>query len=262
LYEFPTYTGLYSGDDLETDADAGYLTGHRSLPEDARKALRSGNMAHIRSMLDRLEAGDEVYFIKTHSTWTELRRPAYRTILLVRDGRDALISLAWYSTTVANTFWRLRGTARRDFTWELKCLLRLARHAFAAIKYATLRLIGLKRKLFRRALRSALEDTRWSTFNKDWLARNDGKLVLVRFEDLIMDPRETLASALEELNMPRLRSTCQSVPEFNVLKSIHPQFFRQGKSGGWRREFPVEWLDPFWTIHGEMMLRLGYGKDG
>jgi len=261
LYAVPTYTGLYSGDDLETDVDAGYLTGHQSLPAEARIASRSGNVARARVILDRMEASDEVYFINTHNTWTELQRPAYRTVLLVRDGRDALVSLAWYSATLASTFLRLRGVARQEFRWELKCLFRYARYALATSRSTVLRWLGLERMLFRRALRSALEDTRWSTFNQDWLEKNDGKFVLVRFEELIEAPRDTLANALEKLNVPGLSSTARSIPAFDALKNIHPRFFRQGKSGEWRREFPAEWLDSFWTRHGDAMLRLGYAKD-
>jgi len=261
MYAVPTYTGLFSGDDLEFDADAGYLTGHRPLPVELVAAQRSGDSARVRLMLDQLESAEEVYFIATRNTWTELQCPAYRTILIFRDGRDTLVSFAWYRRTVAESFRRLRGALKHYFEWKLKRIFRILKIAFAASKNAILRLFGLEQLLFRRTLQTEIEDTRWSTFHHNWLGKTDGKTVLVRFEDLIKAPGETLASALDALNLPYVCAAPREIPRFEALKSIHPWFFRKGMSGGWRHEFPAEWLERFWQVHGEAMQRLGYGKE-
>jgi sulfotransferase family protein len=258
----PIYTGLFSDDDLAFDVDAAHLTGQRSLPVELRTARRNGDWATIRSILDRLESSREIFFIKTHESWSELGRPAYRTILLVRDGRDTLVSLAWYSLNVAYTFRRVRAVLKHDFSWSPLFFRRIARLACHASRCEAARALGRERPLFLQALRSTIDSRRWSDFHANWLECVQPKAALVRFEDLVKAPEETLDHVLNEVEVPLSPAAPRNIPEFSDLQSIHPKFFRGGKSGAWQRDFPAEWLEAFWERHGAMMLRLGYAKDG
>jgi hypothetical protein len=246
LYGLPTYDGplFLSGDDLLRDTGQ-RLTGVDALPAPFLEALRAGDVARAWQVLEGLDAEPVPYCIVSHA-WQAPR--IGRAILLVRDGRDVVISLAWYMLDVIRTFRRagLRRTLpRKAFSFGQALVARLSRP------------LGYRQWLWRRVLREQVTSSEldWSRFNDRWLAR-EGKTVIVRYEDLVADPVASVAGAMRSLGA-ELAPATGDVPTFEELKRIHPSFFRAGRST-WRDEMPAEELALFEATHGACLARLGY----
>ena len=175
-------------------------------------------------------AGDaEVYFVKTHK-----RRKAdgYPAICLVRDGRDAVVSAA-----------RLRATAGPA--------------------------PGDDRALFEQLLRE--EITRpyvagqpssggWGGNVLSWVDSGGTPLAILRYEDLVVDPRGATARAVLSLLPDLVPVVDACIPSFDELHGIDPEFFRRGVARSCRDEMPDELHELFWAqpANAVAMRRLGY----
>ena len=258
LYGVPTYAGVdgNEGDDLR-DVDAGYLTGYRELPRTLRDASRR-NEQDVRRILDELEQQDEVFFIKTHRATDELYNNNYRTILLVRDGRDAVVSFARYLIDVHYGWVRFR----RQCLWLMLRFWRPSAWSYVLTftTISAIKLIGGKEKLFRHILRKCIAANRWSYVTNSWMNRSQGITQVVRFEDLISHPIACVRTTLYGMDV-RLPETGNDIPTFAQLKQVYPSFFRSGRTGDWRQEFSDDLVKVFWEVHGETMERLGYLKE-
>ncbi|REK26339.1 MAG: hypothetical protein DWQ42_09635 [Planctomycetota bacterium] len=185
------------------------------------------SLAARRQTVAEVAAEDEHCFVKTHD------RPGdddYPTLYLVRDGRDSLVSYAWFHLTVDRQLDRA----------------------------------AISPKLFRQTLRNLITEKRspfatWSTHVDAWLGRP--RTAMVRFEQLIEAPQATLTEAVAQLKLPLEPIAEARVPTFAELHRQEPHKYRRGHVGSWRDEFPVELLDLFWQEHGNMMQLLGYGED-
>jgi hypothetical protein len=175
-------------------------------------------------LLSNFAASEDQMFVKTHDL------PAldtYPTIYLLRDGRDSLVSYAWFHLTVD------RKLEKAD----------------------------ISPTLFRQTLRDMMLNREstfgiWSDNIAAWTSRSN--TVVVRFENLIANPDETVAEALATLKL-RLPRICSSqMPTFAELRQDKPHLFRRGKIGSWQDEFPADLLDLFWQTHGDMMRQYGY----
>lgn len=170
-----------------------------------------------------LRAAPELVGLKTHSRQRPGPDPG---LYFVRDGRDALVSYAFYVHE------RLKQRPRG----------------------------GITSAQFTETLRNLLLDPdpdfgSWSDNVKAWLPRSD--VVVIPFAELIARPIETLTAALDRCGLSYTRLAAQP-PTFQQLRDKDPNFFRLGRSGNWRTEFPTELLPLFWERNGDMMRRLGF----
>jgi hypothetical protein len=212
LYDFETYS-LYPLQDagqhpLEDTGKLRLLVGQPEIPWDLRAAA----------------ADSAPWFVKTHGLPGQDEAPA---ILIVRDGRDALVSYAHFL---------------------LKTTRGVDEHKDAHLFEATLE------RLITGEDPSAVGG--WSRNVSAWLNRV-GQSAVVRYEDLSVDPLDTVQAALNQLNVRR-PPVRVSVPSFETLHENVPWFFRRGRIGTWQDELPPRLQDLFLDIHGDVLTRLGY----
>lgn len=156
-------------------------------------------------------------------------------VCLVRDGRDASVSLAHHAMT-----------KRADDT-------PFRHNLIEAIVAAEGSYFG-----------------GWSTNVGEWLERAN---LVLRFEDLIVDPIATVGRLSEVMELPPPNP--ELLPTFEDLKNrdshhgtgsvkvtLDPErrkkFFRRGKAGAWKDEMPDDLHELFWSLHGDVMRRLEY----
>jgi len=241
VFNISTYSGFQSGNSDLDRAGIGDITGHKQLPPELEKGLK----ANDESMWRPYHEADEIYLIKTHARRNELFSTNLPTVLLVRDGRDAYVSLAWYWITVAHA-WRLESPSRKTK------LMVLAEKAAIAL--------GLKRVLFRRVLDELVNGTRWADFNDSWVTEEHPALATLHFRDLVQDPIQSCHAALTGVGAIAAQGEANDLPDFEALHQQYPQFFRKGSRGNWHDEMSQTQADAYWRNHGKTMTTLGYNK--
>jgi hypothetical protein len=151
-------------------------------------------------------------------------------IYLVRDGRDALVSYAHFIL-----------------------------HQQQGIP------VGSDREAFRRILRELITSNSyfggWSANVIAWKQRM-APTVMIRYEDLVINPVPILQEALTVVGRGPLTRHDESLPSFEALHEAFPWFFRKGKVGAWRVEMPEALHQLFWEHHQEAMLAFHYSRDG
>ena len=183
-------------------------------------------------------------FVKTHELPSSLVEfePDIPSVYLVRDGRDALCSIAHHRSDII--------APGSDYEQNLK----------AAIVAESGSFFG-----------------GWSKNTLEWLARAD---LVIRYEDLIRDPISAVERlrAIYPLpqpqieNLPSFESQKFGIPKYGS-KHDHDvseqdkreqsgKFFRRGKAGSWKDDMPEHLQDLFWSHHGDTMEKLGYSYDG
>ena len=183
---------------------------------------------------------DKFDFVKTHLLPSDLQ-PTDRkipAIYLVRDGRDAMVSIAHHRSDIVQP-----GS---DFTENLRDAIIAAEGSFFG---------------------------GWSRNVNEWVERAD---IIIKYEDLIKDPKSVLARVEQVVDMPK--ANWEKLPDFKSMKFGKPKyggqttsktinissedfskkFFRKGKAGSWKEEFSPELLELFRQRHGAVMDRLGY----
>jgi len=113
----------------------------------------------------------------------------------------------------------------------------------------------------------------WSAHVRSWLSVKDFPVFTVRYEDLRADPVAQFYDILEFLDAPGLSveavEDAVERTQFDRLKKTaaeqgspgtghQEEFFRSGKTDGWKEELPVEVARKIEKDHGEMMEQLGY----
>jgi len=113
----------------------------------------------------------------------------------------------------------------------------------------------------------------WSTNVEQWMKRTK---VIIKFEDLIKDPIESVGILNSLIDMPTPQKN--NLPSFEDLKNSkrksltnsislantkklpdrRKKFFRRGIVGSWKDEMPNELHELFWEMHSEAMIKLGY----
>jgi hypothetical protein len=172
--------------------------------------------------LSEMAKAPETYFVKTH----DLPHDDFPAIYLVRDGRDALVSYAWFTLSVD------RGADNEA-----------ARTAF----HDTLRNLIVSGEPF----------GGWGQNVLAW-AQRQAPTVIIKFENLVTAPHETASQALAEIGYHDKPVKQQNAPSFDELHKQMPQFFRKGQIGGWQEEMPLELQYLFWEHHGDAMRKMGY----
>jgi len=164
--------------------------------------------------------------------------PDIPAVYLVRDGRDALVSMAWHRTNMVAP-----GTSFKD---------------------NLLRAIQAKNSHF----------GGWSRHVEHWQRRAS---IVIRFEDLIQDPLQCVESIRPLLQLPPprkdklptfadLKSSDFEFRSSQIIgwatPEIRQKFFRKGKVGAWTEEMPrwMQWL--FYYHHGRALRQLGYENRG
>jgi hypothetical protein len=239
VFGINTYSGFQSGNSDLDRVGIGDITGHRKLPGDLEVGLKTDN----ESLWRPYHESDEIYVIKTHARKDELNATHLPTILIVRDGRDAYISLAWYWITVAHG-WRLEMPSLKSK------LTVMAEKALMAC-----RLGGF---LQRRVLDHLVKGKRWADFNQSWLEDEHPAMAVLHFRDLVEDPVRACHDALVGVGAVPGSCDAAGLPDFEYLHGQYPQFFRKGKRGDWRREMRQDQKDTFWSNHGSIMAMLDY----
>jgi hypothetical protein len=262
LYGQDTYSGFDASDDINMDFPDRNPTGHKSWPDEIRRTIYKGGEDEIRRVLDQLEASEEIFFIKTHNTVDELFGSKCRAILLVRDGRDVLVSLGWYLMNVQRTLSRFfRVRLRLSQLWRPSYVFRTTILFTQTLLIALSKWSGMQARTWRWIVGYVAQTSRWSRLTLGWLDRSEGRTALVRFEDLIAEPVATVERALAELAL-ELPAKAGRTPAFEDLKKLHPQFFRAGQVGGWEKELPADVVEVFLEANKAGLERFGYLDEG
>lgn len=193
------------------------------------------------------EAGypvDENYadfdFVKTHLLPSELepKDETIPAIYLVRDGRDALVSIAHHKSDIVEP-----GS---DFENNLKEAILAAEGSYFG---------------------------GWSNNVTQWVKR---AAIIIKYEDLISNPKKAFERIEKIIPLPL--GNWENLPDFKSMKYGKPKyggqttskiikidekefakkFFRKGISGSWKNEFSNDYLNIFWQLHGEAMESMGY----
>lgn len=169
-----------------------------------------------------LIADFRMHFVKTHDLPNRDNNPA---VVLIRDGRDAVVSYAHFFLKTE------RGIDHPG------------------------------RDLFEETLRGIVDGDSfggWSDNVNAWVDRV-GPDRAVRYEDLVKDPVHTVTAALSRVGL-NCKTNGTGPPSFEELHALIPWFFRRGRQGSWRSEMPKRLQDRFLQKHGETLLRLGYSE--
>ncbi|HEX7010183.1 MAG TPA: sulfotransferase domain-containing protein [Phycisphaeraceae bacterium] len=184
-----------------------------------------GNQS-MEASLEQMAAAEEVYLVKTH----EPPHDTNPAIYLVRDGRDALVSHAWYTRHFGSRRWIGRLLGRCG--WE---------------------------SILEDLITSPRQFGGWSRHVKQWCDRS-ALTVIVRYEDLVADPIGQVDRALAAVGCHWSPKCLEPLPAFDEFRRKSPRFFRKGKAGAWRQEMPRRLEAMFWRLHGQVMEELGYAR--
>jgi hypothetical protein len=114
---------------------------------------------------------------------------------------------------------------------------------------------GLSRPLSYFVLGAPWPPENWSVHVAWGLARCDGYMLVLRYEDLRNPARDTLDKIARFIGLPVLAEF--DVP-FAELKASEPAIFGIGANDPGIEEVEGQCSALFWLVHGEMMQRLGY----
>jgi hypothetical protein len=196
-------------------------------------SLYEDDSGRIKEELTALRTARDLYFIKTH----ELPQDDSPAILLVRDGRDAMVSFAHFIDDY--------GLVQRS--------------GFNAVLTACKRFVN-GRNRFEQLLRRVIvgDYFNWSNHYHAWQSRRSG-CATVKFESLIANPGESVQQSLQALGL-ELAKQEEQIPPFEILHAHDPKFYRDGTSGQWRREMRPDLEELFWREHHDAMLHAGYRR--
>lgn len=113
----------------------------------------------------------------------------------------------------------------------------------------------------------------WSLNVKSWLNSKELPLILVKYEELLDQPIETLSKILSALNLPVIKTILQrALVNHNFTRLANQEkdqgfrekivdsrgFFRKGKSGSWKEELTQRQIQRVVNTHHEVMVKLNY----
>jgi hypothetical protein len=190
------------------------------MPDDTHKLMRLVGQEELECDIGALRADSARHFVKTHDLPGDDSFPA---VVLVRDGRDAVVSYAHY---VLKTDQGIERPSREMVEATLKQVI------------------------------TGDQFGGWSRNVNAWINRV-GRDSIIRYEELIEDPINIAAAVLQRLGVNGEMDGAPP-PSFQELHATVPWFFRKGKSGSWYEEMPPHLHDLFLERHGDTLLRLGY----
>ncbi|MFE9960327.1 sulfotransferase domain-containing protein [Micromonospora sp. NPDC005299] len=171
-----------------------------------------------------MRTDEQVHFVKTHRQRDDDVDESDRAICLVRDGRDSLVSWA-----------RLNSEGKgREFETELRAMINR-------------------------------EDTvgtgSWGQNALSWLLPPAPHRVMLRYEDLVREPRASVQRVMAELLLSGITPRVDvGIPSFEELHAIDPGFFRRGQAGTHLDELSDDLHQLFWSRPDNCaaMTLLGY----
>jgi len=183
----------------------------------------------------KINSNNSPRLIKSHS-W--FRKDILRAVYLVRDGRDVLISLYHYYITREN----------KDLSFS---------------EFYEDYMNGKYGQLWHQNVES------WLINGRERLGEN---LLVLRFEDLKADTRQTLTRAAEFLDLPSDRSEVEKALEISDISrmrkielerrgpidNINASFYRGGKTGEWTDLFTPDIREGFQMVAGKVLNLAGY----
>jgi len=174
-------------------------------------------------------------------------------IYIVRDGRDALVSIAHHQRDFVEHRLTLVNRIKEK---TVKCL---KPHKFYYEQ---------KRRYYNNLKEAILADQQsyfggWSSNVEAWLKR---ATIIIKYEDLTNDPISCIQKIRpilslpnpKEHNLPSFRDLRTKNYMYSVSKKYRKKFFRRGISGAWKDEMPQDLQELFWGLHEKTMLKLGY----
>ncbi len=183
-------------------------------------------------------------FVKCHLLPEELipNNKDIKAVYLIRDGRDALVSMAHQRRDIYEP--------NSNFEDNFREALIAANGSYFG---------------------------GWSHNVEQWIKRTT---IFIRFEDLIKNPLEQCDRLRKIIELPPANK--EMLPTFKSLKFGKPKYgrgkriakteeeeldivkksFRKGVAGGWKDELSEELHDLFWSYHRDTMERTGYAYDG
>jgi hypothetical protein len=188
--------------------------------DDEERLLRMVGQSDEQCDVEQLRRDSRMHFVKTHELPKAEQAPA---VVLVRDGRDAVISYAYFAL---QTEQGIAKPSRRELETALQRII--AGDSFGG----------------------------WSRNVNAWVERA-GRDSVIRYEDLIADPVPVASAALRRLGVGTANAV-ETPPSFEELHAQVPWFFRQGRTGRWRKEMPRSLQKLFLQRHGDTLSRLGY----
>lgn len=275
VFGVPSYAGLASSEDLTT-IGAEEISGYKPFSD---LVPRWDSQQSLREKLNKLDQEEQIYFIKTHSpnpissssnmfsvhSVDNEDQDNFRTIVIVRDGRDTLISFANYFINLKftwKTWFSFSGNYPHRIADDQKALpqLMLEWHSFLlSMSNSLFKLLGMKKYLYQSLLKGLIKDQKWDQYHRRILARQ-GPTTIVHYDQLIADPVNTVNQAMIELGITMPSGNTNTLPTFAELNQLFPEFFNSGKTGRWRKEMPENMQHLFWQTHGETMQQLGYSE--
>lgn len=117
----------------------------------------------------------------------------------------------------------------------------------------------------------------WSTHVENWTKKSDPSLLVMRFEDMLADPRATFEKVVKILNLELDETKLTKAIEFSsfdVLKKMEQDigfdekspnseaFFRQGTKDQWREVLNRDQVRAIIGRHRSQMKRFGYVPAG
>ena len=199
VYGVPTYS-IYDDNDPVAQRVGPMLLGYRAKP--ASRHLMTDSQ--------------EIYFVKTHK---RRKSDRYAAIYLVRDGRDAVVSMARLRTETDPTCANTHGSFERL----------------------------LREEIVRPYIEGQPSSGSWGGNVLSWLNNEGVPLAVLKYEDLICRPREAVQCAVSSLNIQLAPIAGAIIPSFGTLHELDPGFFRRGAVGSHRDEMPEHLHELFWA---------------
>lgn len=199
-----------------------------------------------------------------HSHWRYHKR-LKRTIYLVRDGRDVLVSLYFYMLRAyRKSIDSASGNAKID---------RRLKSAFgsdvedleATVDFGKFLKMEIEKP-------TVINKVNWAQHVREWYDPTSRSSILyLKYEDLLADPVGELRKAIEHVSpIPANdRLLRRSVDHFS-MESItgrapgnadNNAFVRKGISGDWRNHFTRELASVFARHAGDLLIQLGYERN-
>jgi len=204
---------------------------------------RTRTSVEIQADLGRLRPGDIAwgYLNGTADIIQSLSKPGWVNFLMIRDPRDLLVSHIFYALEL-----RPEDSMHATYAALPDMDARLAVAIQGTEGYPFLP------NVYQRYER------RFGFFDRE-------AFHILRFEDFILQPEQTVHGMLEVLAAHDVRFRVgidQAVA--HVLEAVQPKHsptFRGGKVGEWKRYFSAENLALFDRVCGDLLQRLGYPDD-
>jgi hypothetical protein len=193
-----------------------------------------------------------------HAHWLPNERLP-RTVYIVRDGRDVMVSLYFYEVRLANS--PLNPRAARSRQERFNRILG-PRADLSDVRSNLARFVEAEME------QPAWMSATWQSHVDAWLQVPPERAAVVRYEDLLQDVQVALAPALEQLthgpvDLAYLRMAGERF-EFARqagLASAHEgrgPYLRKGISGDWKNYFDSDAERVFEQAAGQTLKRLGY----